>query len=680
MEGGERVKNEDILEAILEYADLLSIANFFSNIVRSIGYALVGFLMWVVDSLTATMKDILGFIGFYNADSMGETSGILHTLSDFQKFGIGLTILIIGVTLFVGKSQETKEVPMNILMMILLLMLLPNIMSDGVKIVKATNEAYETSSEPLALSTFKKNVTDVYTLADNGWTTTEPEQKNYLKNLTAFDVNETLTDEEKIDNGEVFKYKVRNKVNEEGYELVELYNGDEGMMAWVTRLFSEHYYRWSVAWTPLIVTLACLCLALVISLLRVARLGIELGFNYVWANIIAFFSFKDIKRLKMTVMEIITAFVVVISIFTMYYIFLNYTAFVDSLDVGFMAKLFGYAGGAWFVYDGPAIIQKTLGVDAGLSTAGGVMFGMSSKKAIESVTGAAKTTAKKSGEAAVSTAGFMKGFFGKEDGKNSEDSGINKAIESNEDKNKNDTENTNETKPSSANESADSKKDDIRNDDVNEADNGVNEEVDDTSNSDLNNEDETRSSEGDLPEDKNTIDSEKDSTDSNIETSSGEDATEPVKNDLDGERGENSDPADNNNELDQKDENNSKNESASKNTDQSSEESVTTDTSPNSADSANNGDSNTKEKEPSEENPSTNLPKDSSDNTAEETNKEAVNPFKKKIHDSIHTPNYMKNNKGRIGNTVDNFNRNKDFGSDVRDWLTKRKEDKNKDK
>ena len=57
---------------------------------------------------------------------------------------------------------------------------------------------------------------------------------------------------------------------------------------------------------------------------------------------------------------------------------------------------------------------------------------------------------------------------------------------------------------------------------------------------------------------------------------------------------------------------------------------------------------------------------DNTDNSLE-------NPFKKKAKEMIHTNKYQKNMKNPIGNQVDRYQRNKEFGQEVNEWLSQRK-------
>lgn len=52
---------------------------------------------------------------------------------------------------------------------------------------------------------------------------------------------------------------------------------------------------------------------------------------------------------------------------------------------------------------------------------------------------------------------------------------------------------------------------------------------------------------------------------------------------------------------------------------------------------------------------------------------EMPNSFSKKVNQLVHTPNYQKNTKNKVGNMVDGYNRNKEFGQEVNEWLKQRR-------
>ena len=178
---------------------------------------------------------MLKFLGFYNADSLKGEGGLVQTLISFKSFGVAVAILMIGLVLLLGKSQQTRDIPMNVLMLLLMSLMLPSIMRDGIKIVTATESSLSATQGEVGFATVKDNLIDTYILAEKGWQTTEPDPKNRLTDLDWFDINERISDPDEVKNGEVFNYELKNKKNGEGKEAVELDDGGGGIMAWLVK-------------------------------------------------------------------------------------------------------------------------------------------------------------------------------------------------------------------------------------------------------------------------------------------------------------------------------------------------------------------------------------------------------------------------------------------------------------
>lgn len=631
------MSTKEIFTALDTFSDYLSLASMIKDIGRSILYFIVSILVWIVDNLTNVLKEMLKFLGFYNADSLKGEGGLVQTLISFKSFGVALAILMIGLVLLLGKSQQTRDIPMNVLMLLLMSLMLPSIMRDGIKIVTATESSLSATQGDVGFATVKDNLIDTYILAEKGWQTTEPDPKNRLTDLDWFDINERISDPDEVENGEVFNYELKNKKNGEGKEATELDDGGGGIMAWlVKKFFAPAYYRWHANWLPMIVTLGVLAFSLIISLLRVGRLGIELAYNNIWAQLTVFFSFRDMKRAKMAFMEIISGFVMLLSIFTMYYVFIYYNSFVFSKDVSMLAQLFAVAGGAWFVYDGPAIVQKTLGIDAGLSTAGSFVMGMGAKSAADKVGDVAKTAA-----GVVGAAGFADGLLrGK---KNDEGANLNKM-----DNEKNTDETNDDLPPENEQEDSNSEKEskdtETKNASENEGEDSETGEPDMEESADT----EKSSNEHENMDDWNQEDMEEKNSESYNDDSTSSDEFD--------ETGETDKTAN------EQDSSNFSEETGEKNT--TSDHESTESENKNSSDTSDSTAPDEKERKKSE---------GSSSEREENTDNSLENPFKKKAKEMIHTNKYQKNMKNPIGNQVDRYQRNKEFGQEVSEWLSQRK-------
>ncbi|EGO8568681.1 hypothetical protein EID38_13970 [Enterococcus faecalis] len=634
-----------IFTALDTFSDYLSLASMIKDIGRSILYFIVSILVWIVDNLMNVLKEMLKFLGFYNADSLKGEGGLVQTLISFKSFGVAVAILMIGLVLFLGKSQQTRDIPMNVLMLLLMSLMLPSIMRDGIKIVTATESSLSATQGEVGFATVKDNLIDTYILAEKGWQTTEPDPKNRLTDLDWFDINERISDPDEVKNGEVFNYELKNKKNGEGKEAVELDDGGGGIMAWVVKnFFAPAYYRWHANWLPMIVTLGVLAFSLIISLLRVGRLGIELAYNNIWAQLTVFFSFRDMKRAKMAFMEIISGFVMLLSIFTMYYVFIYYNSFVFSKNVSILAQLFAVAGGAWFVYDGPAIVQKTLGIDAGLSTAGSFVMGMGAKSAADKVGDVAKTAVGTTAAGVVGAAGFADGLMrGK---KNDEDANLNKMD------NEKNTDETNddlppEDKQEDSNSEKESKDTETKNTSENEGEDSETGEPNTEESADT----DKSSNEHENMDDWNQEDMEEKNSESHDDASSSDEFDETGETDK---------------TANEQDSSNFSEETGEKNT--TSDHESTELASKNSNDTSESITPDEKEMKKSDRS-SVSEREENTDNTSEKVE----NPFKKKAKEMIHANKYQKNMKNPIGNQVDRYQRNKEFGQEVNEWLSQRK-------
>lgn len=641
------MKTEEILKILETFSDYLHIADFMRDAGRRVLDLLVSFLLWIVDGLTGVMSEMLDFLGFYNDNSMQGKGSLLDTLISFKAFGVGLAILAVGLVLLLGKSNQTRDIPMNVLLLLLMSLMLPNIMRDGLKIINATVGDLDTKQESIGFSTFKENLTDIYLLADGECKTTDPKIKNNLIDRKGFDINERITDPGDVKNGEVLKYKLVNKKSEEGKEVEELDEGGGGVLGWLIKsTFAPKYYRWRVNWLPLIITLSVLALSMLISLVRVGRLGIELAFNNLWANLVIFFSFRDTKRAKTVLMEIVGGFVMILSIYSMYYVFIKYNAFVFAQQSSMLAKLFAVIGGAWFIYDGPSIIQKTLGIDAGLSTAGSFVMGMGAKTAMDKMSSVVKTAAGAGTSGTVALAGFANGLRGS-DMKNDENANLNQL--NNRDNDPTNAEELNNELQGNEGKETEHNAPDKQQKEQNQE---VPEETTVTGGKDL-----EEPNDPQISQEKNQNDA-SESTESSVEGDGTKKEqhtidlpTETEKNQADEETSQLEQPKDNNHTAGEIQE----------------PESLVTGKNTEAVEQQNQAEQQEEHHVSSGEQAS----------PTEQSPTELVeNPFKKKLNNMINTNKHQKNQKNPIGNQVDRYKRNKEFGQDVNEWLKQRKEQK----
>lgn len=402
------MSDEELIAIYHRFDSYLNLSGWGWDFLRGIGFSILKGLANFVDYLGTLLIDSLSLLGFYqysDVGGMGTTAtgilndapegAILYTLAPFQYFGIAVALLSIVALLFFGKNEALREVPLNIIYVVIIVGLLPSIMENGIKIVTNTADTLAVEQGTLGFSTVKNNLSDLYGFVDTNWETTDIADPA-IESFVGLDINEIIDDNDADPTG-VLNHKPIFLADASAQSVVELEKKSNVLIvADVINMFLVRYYRWHINWVPALITLMALAVAIVLSILRVGRLGIEATFNYIVANIIGFFSFHDTKRLKQTVISILAGFVTILSIFVLYYLFISYMNFVNISLTSTWGKLLGTVGGAWLLYDGPAIIQQLFGVDAGLGTAGGIMmaYGIGTGgRMMKSIIGATANTA-----------------------------------------------------------------------------------------------------------------------------------------------------------------------------------------------------------------------------------------------------------------------------------------------
>ena len=269
-------------------------------------------------------------------------------------------------------------------------------LTDSIRLTEAISSEMTANNEGLGFMTVKNNVIDVYELGGAGWTTEEIETDNYLEDLKFFDENERIEDAKDVDPDGVLNYKAVNKQGGCGYEIKKMDEGDSFLDGFIKKMVTPTYYRWKINWIPIFITLIALALAVGLFVIRSGRLGIEVVFNYIWTNITAFFHIRDLRKFKQAFTEIFVGLIALASMFVLFYLYIGYNTYISNGNRHVLIQALLYVGGAWLLFDGPAIVQKQLGIDAGLSTAGGILTSMGAAKAanlaMNSVEKAANTT------------------------------------------------------------------------------------------------------------------------------------------------------------------------------------------------------------------------------------------------------------------------------------------------
>ena len=404
-----------ILEKLMQN-NILEMAGIISNCIRWVLWKIVILLSLLVNSIENAITKIYHINGFFNCP---EVTTLINKYKPLVWVILAISIGILGFKIMFNRKQNRGELPSNILFSILILVLLPTLMTklDNMTSLAVQDVASEYTSSANEL--IKNNIYDLYYLDSNNFNLNNKNNINSNEILTV-DANETI-DLGEVNNKGILGKKI--KFDKNGHKKIE--DLDTGWFK-----IDEEYYRYGIDFLSIIVTLGAIGITLICIGLKVARLIFELAFNKLLATFFAFADIGDGKKLKEIIKYIFSIFIVIFATALMTKLYVIFSSWLGTslgnagLSANGVAKMIVLVGGSVAVIDGPNIIERILGVDAGLNNGwSAVMAGYSlskgAMKGMSSLLEGVKATGKTSMLGASMGAGALSGIFGKDKKSNS---------------------------------------------------------------------------------------------------------------------------------------------------------------------------------------------------------------------------------------------------------------------
>lgn len=370
---------EEIARKISEFADYLNVANVFTDVFRWLIWVLVQGVATIVDGLEKVTDEVLLIKTFFRNP---EIVAFVDTIRPFVYILLAFSLLYAGYLLIFQKKFDREGMAMNVFIAMVVILLL------GIGIEKAnefTDEAinavkagglYESEEGTLSDTVIQQNVTDLVMFDQNVWSTTDISPPNSFSPSKAkkLDIKQRFTksDLEDIDikispeSEDISKYYL---VLGEG-DSEKIAKFDQSGLEWN----NEYYYRYDVDWITLLITLAVMGFTLFSVAYKLARLSFELTFNYVLAILIAPADVHDGQKTKKVIQSILNTFLVTILIFLSIKVYMMGTAYIAN-ELDGLAYLIALIAFSVAVIDGPNIVERLFGIDAGLKSGWGVLAG-----------------------------------------------------------------------------------------------------------------------------------------------------------------------------------------------------------------------------------------------------------------------------------------------------------------
>lgn len=368
------MNNEEIARKLEDFQEYLSISNVFTDIIRWFAWVMVKGLAWIVDALENLTDDILLIKTFYNNS---EIVAFVDTIKPVLYIFLAFSLLYTGYLLIFNKKFNREGIVINIFIACIIILALnagmdkanefTDVAIDAVKI----ETLYPNDDSTLSGSIIQRNVTDLTEFDKNTWSTTELSVPNSTppSRIANINIREKYgKDTEGISNEgqDISKYML--SLNNVGEYRADKF--DQSGLEWN----NEYYFRYSVNWFTIFVTLSIIGFTLFSIALKLAKLFFELTFNYILALIVAPADIHDGQKTKKIIQSILNTFFATIFIFLSMKVYMIGTAYLeDTLSTfPYLVALIAFS---LAVVDGPNIVERLFGIDAGLKNGWGVLAG-----------------------------------------------------------------------------------------------------------------------------------------------------------------------------------------------------------------------------------------------------------------------------------------------------------------
>ena len=336
-------------EILLNFSDYFTQYNIVNDVLRSIG--------WMLVKILQTLCDAIEFVFDTSFDLISFTSyvGVENMIRSYAPIFVPLvTIAFIILGFYLMSTAKKPPIIKNIIICMATIMVLPTLIISANQILTIQKDiSFKDMS--MAENTIKANIVDLLYMDSLGWVETgetnnlEASQLNYINTNTV------------IDNGsDLFSHYL--EINESGeisYKKIK-----DG---WFDIFEPPYYYRFYIDFLSIYLGLIINAFVLLFASYKVVRLTWEIIVSRIIATITSpvFTNGQKATKALMGILECYAALLAILVMFQLYNIF---QAFLNTLGINSIAStiLMGFAG--FTVVDGPNIVEKIFGVDAGLSS------------------------------------------------------------------------------------------------------------------------------------------------------------------------------------------------------------------------------------------------------------------------------------------------------------------------
>lgn len=419
---------EEIIKILTDYADVLHIKSFALDFIRQLGWWLIKALCSLCDFFYDVLTSIYKALDFTTGDSLISYS---KALMPWISCLLVISIMLLGYYMIVKRTDARVNLVQNLVLIMLIVTALPQITGYMADLTAAATKSVEqeaiTQEASPSFKVIQENVIDLKTadkqdMPSYADITDGKKKRNSLtsqKKIRYVDINEYMDykNDNELKNPDLWKSKLT--VDGDGKASITDMGGGLGSFF---GLANDKYYRYSVNWWTVIITLAVSCIALFFMSLKVARIIWEIAAHQLIGPFIAVTDLASGQRMKEFLRSLVSLFAVLFMIMLMYGLYFLGMSYIGSFSAGSqgvnaVAKIIMQMALAWMMIDGANIIERVTGVDAGLKSGYQAVIGaLAAGKAVKGIGKAAGTLVNGSKSKSATTglgSGGLKGAAGK---------------------------------------------------------------------------------------------------------------------------------------------------------------------------------------------------------------------------------------------------------------------------
>lgn len=380
MEGGKSLmpfllEVTEALQILNDYDDIFTASNPVLYVLRIIGWGLLSFFKWLLDALLSVLSSAFSILNFSESSHVSEFlaayKGVLIPL-------MTLTLIIIGILMILGSDQvKGSKVLQNIALGISILVLLPTLTSWLNSLTLGYADIEKSAMEKGANDILAQNTYDLqYIFQDETYGDRYSQKNNFIVNgntdaIWKIDINEQIIandDDVYAGPNDVFA-----KTYDPAFPEIEKEIKPTKLIVQVDFLTSW-YYRYSVDMLPVMLIYIVYCVVIISTIFKCVRLAYEVVVHQLLAAFLAVTDLVTGQRIKQVLSSLLSTYFVLMYAITAIVLFNIFTQWVLTQSYGTFESAVFIAAVAMAVIDGPVLIQRIFGIDAGIRSGFHALF------------------------------------------------------------------------------------------------------------------------------------------------------------------------------------------------------------------------------------------------------------------------------------------------------------------